>query len=122
MIPFPFQHGGFGLRGTVLTPSVGDPYWANVVLSIDGTQGSVVDLSSIGHTITAEGNAAAAGSGGTGYLDFDTSGDAFSIASSSSFGFGTGDYTIELDIYRVTSGTETQLIDTRILAEGTPRP
>lgn len=118
--------GIVGHRGLLLgAGGVGDPYWSNVSLLIDGTQGSIADLGPLGLTITTTGSASVSGGGGTGYLDFPaSSGNAFNVTEAnagSAFAFSTGDFTIEVDSWRATSGVEAILIDTRRSADSAPR-
>jgi hypothetical protein len=89
-----------------------DPNYSQVTLLIsgDGTNGSqsFTDLSNSPRSITAVGNAqvnTTTKKYGTGSMYFDGSGDYLSIPYSSSFDFGTGDFTIEL-WYKSTNTTE----------------
>jgi len=87
--------------------AITDPNFANVSLLInadDLADGSTafVDESNNSHTITANGDAqvdTAVFKYGTGSVELDGTGDYLSIASDASFGFGTGDFTMECWIY-----------------------
>jgi hypothetical protein len=98
----PYRYGGGG-GGSV--PSV-------LLLHCDGSNGSTTFTDVYGHTVTANGNAqistAQSKFGGASAL-FDGNGDYLSIPSSSDFGFGSGDFTIEMWLYHV-SGTNSQQI------------
>ncbi len=81
-----------------------DPYFADVslLLHMEGTNGSTTftDSSSIGHTVTAAGNAQIDTStspyaGGTSCGLFDGTGDYLSVPDGVSLDFGTGDFTVE---------------------------
>lgn len=90
-----------------------DPYWNNVVLAMHMDDAGLTDLK--GHTVTLTGNAArsATQSKFGGYsAAFDGAGDLASVASSSDFAFGTGDFTIEF-WYRQTVAGEPFLLDFR---------
>lgn len=91
--------------------SGGDPYWANVVLSLpfDGTDGSTTftDVSTYARTVTAIGNAqidTAIVKYGTGAGLFDGTGDRLSVPQSTDFDFGINPFTVECDVYRGTNG------------------
>lgn len=79
-----------------------DPYFANVslLMHFDGTNGSTTftDNSSNAHTLTANGNAQISTAqnkfGGASGL-FDGNGDYVQTPSHASFGFGSGDFTVE---------------------------
>lgn len=82
----------------------GDPSFANVsfLAHMHGTNGSTTftDSSSIGHTITAAGNAqidtsTSPYSGGISCGLFDGTGDYLEVADAASLDFGTGDFTVE---------------------------
>lgn len=95
MIINPYRFAAAGGGGS-------DPDFASVSLLIhcDGTNGSTTftDNSSIGHTVTANGNAQVSTSSpkfGTGSLLLDGSGDNLTVADNAAFDFGTGDFTIE---------------------------
>jgi len=93
-----------------------DPYWSNVSLLIHGTDGATpVDVSSYGHSLTISGVTPSTADGG--YLDFlGSSSSRINIASSAAFGFGTGDYTLECDVYLDSGGGEDDLFDNRVVA------
>lgn len=81
-----------------------DPYWNQVVLALhmDGTNGSTTFTDVTGKTVTANGNAQISTTqskfgGASAY--FDGTGDYLSLANSTNFNFGTGDFTIECWIY-----------------------
>lgn len=105
---------------------VADPHWANVSLLIKpgnaGAQadGSAVftDLSTYGHTVTTVGNAQVDTGiliNGSETMLTDGSGDGLSIANHAAFGFGTGDFTWELWIRRLSNvGSDQQLMDSRV--------
>jgi hypothetical protein len=97
---------GFLLPPGCLRPSLGvpaDPPFANVklLLHMDGADGSTTftDSSGAARTVTAVGNAqistAQSKWGGASGL-FDGSGDYLTVASSTDFDFGTGDFTVEM--------------------------
>lgn len=81
----------------------GDPYFANVSflahMEAADTSTTFTDSSSIGHTITAAGNAqhstGVAPPYGSSAGLFDGTGDYLSVADHSSLDFGTGDFTVE---------------------------
>lgn len=90
----------FALDGVQLS----DPNFANVsfLAHMHGTNGSTsfTDSSSIGHTITAAGNAqidtsTSPYSGGISCGLFDGTGDYLEVADAASLDFGTGDFTVE---------------------------
>ena len=105
----------FGLGDLAFLGAVGgverDPFFANVSLLLhgDGTNGSttIVDSSPSPKTVTAVGDAkisTAQSKFGGASIGFDGSGDSLAAPASISH-FGTGDFTIELWIYRNNAGT-----------------
>lgn len=84
-------------------PPLGDPYWANVVLLLNGNgvDGSTTfsDLSDSGHSVTATGSVevdTAEKKFGTGSILFSSGlSDSLEIADSTDFDFGSGDFTLE---------------------------
>lgn len=117
------QRGFFMMPGGIggVFPSAGnDPHWASVVLLLhfDGTNGSTTftDSSGVAHTVSANGNAqistAQSRFGGASGA-FDGAGDYLSIASAASFGFGTGDYTVEGWVYQANANIDRCLFETR---------
>lgn len=90
-----------------------DPYWNSVVLAMHMDDAGLTDLK--GHAVTLTGNVARSSTQSKfgGYsAAFDGSGDLASVASSSDFAFGTGDFTIEFFVRQAVAGTEF-LIDCR---------
>jgi len=90
-----------------------DPYFSSVSLLLhgDGTNGSttIIDSSSSPKTVTAFGNAqisTAQSKFGSSSIYFDGSGDYLLIPNSAAFGFGTGDFTVELWINPNASGSQ----------------
>lgn len=84
-----------------------DPDFADVSLLLhgDGTDGSTTftDSSSNNFTVTANGNAQIDTSVvkyGTGSMQFDGSGDYLGAGSNAEYAFGSGDFTIEMWVYR----------------------
>lgn len=77
-----------------------DPYWSNVslLMLMNGTNGSTAIGDVTGKTVTVVGNAAISTTqskfGGSSCY-FDGTGDYLTLASSSSWNFGTGDFTVE---------------------------
>jgi hypothetical protein len=101
-----------------VTPSLSDPFFSQValLLHMDGTGSTFVDSSGAPKTITAVGNATQSTvqskwGGKSAY--FDGSGDYLKVPSSTAFGFGEGDFTIEYWHYPLqNAGNETH-VDTR---------
>lgn len=90
-----------------------DPYWNSVVLAMHMDDTGLTDLK--GHAVTLTGNVARSSTQSKfgGYsAAFDGSGDLASVASSSDFAFGTGDFTIEFFVRQAVAG-EAVLIDCR---------
>ena len=109
---------------TVVT-SVEDSNYTSLLLtsvgSNSGTNGSVTDGSTNNHTITVNGNTSSQTyspyrSGGYSYY-FDGDGDWISLPSSSSFAFGTGDFTIDFWIY-ADNQSDKFILDTRNSSSG----
>lgn len=94
----------FAVVHDVTPVSALDPYWGKVVLGLhmDGSNGSTTILDERGHTVTANGNAAlstAQKKFGTASCAFDGSGDYLSIPAASEFNSGTGDFTLDFQMY-----------------------
>lgn len=90
-----------------------DPYWNSVVLAMHMDDTGLTDLK--GHAVTLTGNVARSSTQSKfgGYsAAFDGSGDLASVASSSDFAFGTGDFTIEFFVRQAVPGSAV-LIDCR---------
>lgn len=90
-----------------------DPYWNSVVLAMHMDDTGLTDLK--GHAVTLTGNVARSSTQSKfgGYsAAFDGSGDLASVASSSDFAFGTGDFTIEFFVRQAVAGGA-HLIDCR---------
>lgn len=90
-----------------------DPYWNSVVLAMHMDDTGLTDLK--GHAVTLTGNVARSSTQSKfgGYsAAFDGSGDLASVASSSDFAFGTGDFTIEFFVRQAVAGSAV-LIDCR---------
>jgi hypothetical protein len=106
---------------TTASSTVADPYYnyTSLLLHMDGANASTnfVDSGPNALAVTAVGNAQISTTqnkfgGASGY--FDGSGDYLSLAATTAFGFGTGDYTAECWIYiSGNQGTDRQLIDFR---------
>ena len=79
----------------------GDDNWDDVSLLIRGD--TLTDLSANGHTLTANGNAAAGDASpvkfASGSLTFDGTGDYITVPDDASLDFGSGDFTVELWVY-----------------------
>lgn len=87
-----------------------DSSWASVVLGLHGEGASIIDSSSSGKTVTANGNAQLSSAQykyGASSILFDGTGDYLSLASHADWDFGSGDFTVEFFI-RFTSLTNTQ--------------
>jgi hypothetical protein len=100
-----------GGRGARSEPRETDPYWSSVVLLLrgDGADGGTTftDSSSSAKTVTVNGNSntsAAYFKTGNAAMSFDGLGDYLTLADSSDWDFGTGDFTIEF-WYRTTTVT-----------------
>lgn len=90
-----------------------DPYWNSVVLAMHMDDTGLTDLK--GHAVTLTGNVARSSTQSKfgGYsAAFDGSGALASVASSSDFAFGTGDFTIEFFVRQAVPGSQV-LIDCR---------
>lgn len=90
-----------------------DPYWNSVVLAMHMDDTGLTDLK--GHAVTLTGNVARSSTQSKfgGYsAAFDGSGALASVASSSDFAFGTGDFTIEFFVRQAVAGSPF-LIDCR---------
>lgn len=107
-------------------PKTGDPYFDSVqlLLPMDGTNGSTTftDASSNSLTVTANGNAAISTSeskfgGASAY--FDGTGDHLAVDGQTELALGTSDFTIEMWIYPEAFSTGKVLIDTRVTAGDT---
>ena len=103
---------GQGAWATVsATPVVGDPYFANVslLLHFEGSGSSITDSSSVNNSFSLSGSYGTTPTQSTDYAAFGSksltslAAGTLSIASSSAFGFGTGDFTIEGFWYRTTT-------------------
>lgn len=97
-----------------------DPYFSSVslLLHCDGTNGSTTftDSSNNALTVTANGNAqvnTTTKKYGTGSLFCDGNGDNLSLSSNAVFGFGTGDFTIEMWAYMTDASNTPYLLDCR---------
>jgi hypothetical protein len=104
-----------------------DPYFDNVVLLMhaNGSDGSTTFTDVMGSTVTPFGNAqisTAQSVFGGSSIRFDGTGDGLRIATSGSFGFGTGDFSIELRLRLVANAVSggTTLFDFRSALTGTP--
>lgn len=115
------------LRRANTWPRTDDQYATNVslLLHMDGSNGSTTftDNSSNALTVTVNGNAQISTTqskfgGASGYLD--GTGDYLTLASTSLFGFGTGDFTIEYWTYPTRNTINETFIDTRPSDTGTP--
>jgi hypothetical protein len=110
--------GSYSNATSSVTPVNGDPYFSSVslLLHADGSGSTFADSSGYSRSVPAYGNAtqsATQSKFGGKSLYLDGSGDYLQIASSTAFGFGTGDFTIEYWHYPLqNSGNETH-IDTR---------
>ena len=102
------NHGGMGNSISVTTDeSKADPYaWKNVLaLPLNGSandESNKLNVGSTTKTVTLNGNAAATSLQSNFYgrsFIFDGTGDYLSLSSTSDFGFGTGDFTIECFVY-----------------------
>ena len=99
----------------------GDPYWANVSYLLvgngaNGTTTNIKDSSSNNVTTTITGNtviSTAQSKYGSGSVYFDGAGDYLTGTSGSNFVFGTGDFTIEMWVYLLSSKPNPALFDTR---------
>ena len=96
----------------------GDPFYSAVslLLPMDGTNGSTTftDSGPNALTVTAVGNAQISTTqskygGASGY--FDGTGDYLTVASNAAIAFGTGDFTIEMWIYRTDSTFARRIIE-----------
>jgi hypothetical protein len=105
----------------VISPSYKDPDFANVSLLLhgNGTNGSttITDNSPSPKTVTAVGNAqisTAQSKFGGASIEFDKVADRLTLAASSDFAFGTGDFTIEFWAYSrdVSSSTQRGILQT----------
>jgi len=110
----------------MISPSAGDPYFSNVTLLLhfDGSNGGTTFTDSSGNcTITPNANATTTTSVvkyGTASLNA-SGGNAYVYVSSATTGvadFGTGDFTVEMFVYRTTSGRDI-FFDTRQNAQST---
>lgn len=86
-----------------------DPYWSSVVLALhcDGPNGSTTFTDEKGETVTASGNAkisTAQSKFGEASAYLDGAGDYLTVPASPDLIFGTGDFTIEFQIYPLAYG------------------
>jgi len=90
-----------------------DLYWSSVELLIPGNTGATpTDISQRAHSLNIVGITPSSSDGG--YLNCPgTALSRINIASSSSFGFGTGDYTLECDVWLTVDVLEDDLFDNR---------
>lgn len=89
--------GPWSAASIAVTPTAGDPYWANVQLLLPGDT-SVNDVSSYSRSVSASGGAAVSTAQkrwGAGSIYFDGSGDWVATDTTSALTFGTADFTIE---------------------------
>ena len=111
MRPFPFSK--------YRVPAGTDPYFANVsaLLHFDGADGSTTFTDQKALTWTGVGNAqidTAQTKFGTGALLLDGAGDYIGTPDTGVFGFGTGDFTVEMWVRRgAADGNDCQLVDFR---------
>lgn len=111
----------------IALPVEGDPHWQNVVLALhmDGTNGSTTFTDEKRHAVTVYGNAQISteqSKFGVASALFDGAGDYLSIASSTDFNYGTGDFTIEFWMLAQTlpaAGVYAIIFDSREAAGGT---
>lgn len=93
------RHLGFNAGGVAT-----DPLFADVKLLIHADT-SITDVT--GKTVTANGNAAISSTTkkfGAGSVSFDGTGDYLSVANSTDWDFGTGDFTIECEFFQSGNG------------------
>jgi hypothetical protein len=112
-------------KATTSTPV--DPYFSSVklLLHCNGTNGSTTFTDVIGHTLTAAGgvtiSTAQSKFGSASGVSTAATGSALSASTSADFGFGTGDFTVEMFIYYTSTPAADQLcVDFRADATGTP--
>lgn len=114
------------VEGTLVSPSVQpsladyEPDFTKVVLLLhgDGANGNqtFTDSSTLNKTVTVVGNAqnsTTQSKYGTASLYFDGTGDYSLLDGSSDFAFGTGDFTIEMWVYRTVAGANQIMYDSR---------
>jgi hypothetical protein len=110
--------GAYSTASAAVTPTSGDPLFASValLLPMDGTGSAFVDASATQKTITASGNAtqsAAQSKWGGKSAYFDGGTGKLSVAPSSAFSFGTGDFCVEMWVYPSGTSAFQTLFSTR---------
>lgn len=111
--------GAWSTASGSVTPTAGDPLFSSVslLLHMDGSGATFTDSSAYGNAITAYGNATQTttqSKWGGKSLYLDGSGDYLTLAASSAFGFGTGDFCLECWYYPTqNSGSNETILDLR---------
>lgn len=110
--------GGWSASSATVSLPAADPYFSSVglLMHMEGSSATFLDSSSSPKSFTTYGNVTQSATQfkfGTKSAAFDGSGDYIKIASSSAFGFSTGDFCIEFFYYVNSASNDETIIDTR---------